>query len=129
MKKREKLWQEWARFNFFLFFRKLFAGLKSLMWLSMNSNGLKTIDTWAFKATPKLRTIDLWSNELTLQPTSRSLSSSILSPFHTCNELEFIHLSHNNVSNIFEDWKTSLNLKFVDLSHNQLQELKVIFGS
>ena len=116
--------------NFFLFFfRKLFAGLRSLMVLSMNNNNLKTIDTRAFKFTQKLFLIVLSNNELTLQSTPRSISSSISSPFHTCTELRRLHLSHNNVSNIFEDWKTSLNLKVLDLSHNQLQVLRVIVGS
>ena len=95
----------------------------------MNNNNLKTIDTWAFKFTKKLSLIELSNNELTLQPTPRSILSSISSPFHTCNELQSLHLSHNNVSNIFEDWKTSLNLKVLDLSHNQLQVLRVIVGS
>ena len=113
----------------FFFFRKLFAGLKSLEKLWMYENRLKTIDMQAFISTQNLRIANFGNNELTLQPTLQSPSSSILSPFHHCSKLEYLILWYNNVSNIFEDWQTFSKLKILNLSHNHLQVLRVSVGS
>ena len=115
--------------NLIFFFRKLFAGLRSLEELRMNRNGLKTIDIRAFIFTPNLKVAFLMNNELTLKSTLMSPTSFMLSPFHGSKNLEELYLSHNNVTNIFEDWTTSLRLKILDLSYNQLQVLRVSVGS
>ena len=67
MKKKErKTFQEWNRFNYFLFFfSKLFAGLRNLDTLMMNSNGLNIIHRLSpFHACSKLKSLFLWNNNV-----------------------------------------------------------------
>lgn len=103
----------------------MFAGLDSLRELNIEENDLTYISRNAFTSVVNLRIARFAKNALSLRTDLIDIYGFV-SPFHPCNFLEELYLSHNNISDMFSDWLISgVNLRKLDLSFNSFDYLQV----
>ncbi|KAJ8680226.1 hypothetical protein QAD02_016013 [Eretmocerus hayati] len=99
------------------------TGLVSLRELIIEHNQLEYIHEDAFTNLEELKIVKIGNNKLTLQTNINDVFGRV-SPFHPCQALEELHMSHNNISEIFSDWSISdTRLQLIDLSYNSFVEL------
>ncbi|XP_058791509.1 protein toll-like [Phymastichus coffea] len=103
---------------------RLFHGLDALRELNIEQNDLQHIAVDAFVSLAALRVAKFSRNRLTLRTDTFDMFGQ-LSPFHGCQSLEELCLSHNNISEIYGDWTVShVKLRKLDLSYNSLEYLQ-----